>query len=411
MNWQIHRREKCRICESRDLQRFLHFARMPFTDQFVSKANLGQEFRADLDVFFCKSCRTAQTLHDVEVTEYYRDYRYTVSSSGFARRFMERLAEETVRRFGLRSGDSVLEIGSGDGHQLLCFKKLGCRVLGFEPSADLTQASREIGVDVAQCLFNSDSIGEIPSDMQPAQAVLLTYTFDHLPEPLPFLKVVSQVLDPKRGVLVIEVHDIERILERKETCLFEHEHTIYLSRLSMKRLLERAGFKLLTTELLPESERRGNSLLIVAARPEAIHEPDASTEHNLPTQLDEWAAYSVFEAQVSAAYEKFRTHVRSLRAAGKRVAGYGAGGRGVMTLAMAQLTADEVEFLGDQNPSFDGLYTPVTHIPVVSPERLIQEQLTDIIVFSYGYIAEIRASLAKHEARGGRFVSLLDLLK
>ena len=54
-------------------------------------------------------------------------------------------------------------------------------------------------------------------------------------------------------------------MERRETCLFEHEHSIYLTSDSFARLLDRAGFELLTTELLPAGERRGNSLLVVAA--------------------------------------------------------------------------------------------------------------------------------------------------
>ena len=73
------------------------------------------------------------------------------------------------------------------------------------------------------------------------------------------------MLEPRRGVLVIEVHDLEQIMARRETCLFEHEHSIYLTSDSFARLLDRAGFELLTTELLPAGERRGNSLLVVAA--------------------------------------------------------------------------------------------------------------------------------------------------
>ncbi len=393
------------------MRRFLHFPAMPLTDEFVTADQRGTEFLADIDVHFCAGCGVAQTLQDVDVAEYYRSYRYSASSSGLVRRFMQRLAEESVGRFGLRPGDRVIDIGSGDGYQLSCFGRLGARVLGFEPSAELAKASRSAGVDVQQCLFSGETVDEIPAEFRRVQLILLTYTFDHLPEPMTFLNAVRPLLDPQRGVLLIEVHDLEKILDRCETCLFEHEHTIYLHRLSIQRLLERAGFVMLTAELLPEGERRGNSLLVAAALPSAVHTVDDSVRAGLPAHLEHWEAYSAFAQKVEQAYARLRHHVRLVGERGGRVAGYGAGGRGVMTLAMAGFSERDIAFLCDQNSGFHGRYTPATHIRVVPPERLMDEAVDEVIVFSYGYQAEIRERWKAYEARGGRFVSLLDVLK
>jgi ubiquinone/menaquinone biosynthesis C-methylase UbiE len=410
MAWQIHTRTVCRICGAGGLRRFVHFANMPLTDDFVTAARRGEEFRADLAIYFCPACRTAQTLHDVDVGDYYREYRYTVSASPLARRFMQRLAEESFRRFQLQPGDRVLEIGSGDGYQLARFRDCGARVLGFEPSRDLVAASRAAGVDALQCLFGAETVAGIPSDMRPAQVVLLTYTFDHLPDPPGFLEAVRPVLDPKRGVLLIEVHDLAKIVARCETCLFEHEHTIYLHERSMERVLERSGFKLLTADLLPEKERRGNSLLVAAGLESAAQAPVERARRDQTPDLDDWATYERFGQRVEQAHAGLRAYVRKQLAQGRRVAGYGAGGRGVMTLAMTGLTAGDVAFLCDRNSSFHGLYTPATHVPVVPPERLLAEPVDEVIVFSYGYMDEIRAELREFEMRGGRFTSVLDLL-
>lgn len=409
MSYAIRERATCRVCGGDDVPFFLDLGDAPFTDDFVTDDNAGREFTAPLRVAVCRSCWTAQTRHDVDVSDYYRDYNYTVAASGFAQRFMDRLAEETLARYGFGDGARVLEVGSGDGAQLKHFQDRGARVLGFEPSAELCAASRAIGVDVAQTLFTAESVGEIPADMAPADVVVLTYTFDHLPEPLPFLEAVRTVLDPARGVLVIEVHDLEAIMARRETCLFEHEHSIYLTSHSFAALLERAGFTLLTTELLPAGERRGNSLLVVAAPSGTEHAADPLPE--LSRDFDAWETYEGFGAEVDAGHAALRDWVREQRAAGRVVAGWGAGGRGVMTLAYTGLGRDDVAYLVDRNEHAQGLLTPATHVPVVAPEHLAAEPADDLIVFSYGYFDEIAAEVRSLVGEGPRLVSMLDLLK
>jgi hypothetical protein len=73
----------------------LHLPGTPLSDGFVEPELAGSDFLADLDLYRCVECSTVQTQHDVDVRDYYRDYLYTVSSSRFARRFMQRLALET----------------------------------------------------------------------------------------------------------------------------------------------------------------------------------------------------------------------------------------------------------------------------------------------------------------------------
>jgi SAM-dependent methyltransferase len=410
----IHERDTCRACGSHALTEFLAFPSLPFTDDFVAPDSpIGTEFRSRLGIHWCSDCATVQTRHDVDVSEYYRDYRYTVAGSPFASRFMDGLAETVISRFGLQREAVVVEIGSGDGAQLAAFQRRGCRVLGFEPSSDLTGVSHVAGVPVLQCLFTQESAALIPADARPVDAVILTYTFDHLPDPVEFLRAVHGVLDPARGVVIIEVHHFGDIVTRAETCLFEHEHSVYLTPLTVSRMLERAGFTLLSTALMPDAQRRGNSLLFAAAPLGTHHAADASVS---ATALAAWngfdlaETYTAFAADAEARLRALREYVRDARAAGRTVAGYGAGGRGVLTIAQAGLTADDIAYVCDGNSAFHGLLMPGSRVPVAAPSRLRDEPVDEVIVFSYGYIEEIRHSLADVASRGTRISSLIDLL-
>jgi hypothetical protein len=212
MSFSIHRSETAASAARPTSPSSSTSVHAPFTDDFVTPPRPASEFSGALRVAVCRSVLDAQTRHDVDVSDYYRDYRYSVAASGFAQRFMARLAQETLERYGFGEGRASSRWARATARSWVHFQRRGARVLGFEPSADLCAASRADGVPVAECLFTAETVAEIPQELRPADVVLLTYTFDHLPEPLPFLEAVRTVLDARRGVLVIEVHDLEQIM-------------------------------------------------------------------------------------------------------------------------------------------------------------------------------------------------------
>lgn len=408
MKYQVFDRTKCRVCGSDPLTRFLELPGMPLTDDLLRANERGSEFLYPIRVYFCATCSLVQTLHDVDVRDYYHDYQYSVALSQLAQDFMRRLAEQTWMKYGFKPGDTVVEVGSGDGVQLSYFQALGARVFGFEPSAPLVQTARQRGIPVSLRLFGEGSEKDIPVDLLPVQVVLLTYTFDHLPEPSSFLNSVRRILDPQRGILVIEVHDLEKIVQRREYCLFEHEHTTYYTNAMIQQVLQQAGFELIDLDLVPQAKRRANSLIAVA-RP--IGSNVASALPVIARKPWENAdAFVNFGSEVEASVNRFREFVANNRKQGRRLGGYGAGGRGVMTLAASQVAPEDLAYLCDSNPQLYGYYTPKTHLPVVAPEHVLDDWVDELIVFSFGYLDEIKTTMSAYTQRGGKLVSLLELL-
>lgn len=403
-------RQACRFCGSRDVRRFLHFENIPFFDEVIPEERLGKEFLAPMDVYWCGECHCVQSQHDVNVSAYYTDYQYVASDSPFIRAFMDTLAGEVFSRFALQPGDHVIEVGSADGYQLAGFQARGATVLGFEPAENLCELSRKRGVEVVADLFTADSWTQIPDRFKPVQAFVLLHTFDHLLDPVPFLELVSRVLDPERGVLILEVHDLREIMDRRETSLLGHEHATFLHLGSMSRVLDRCGLVLLDANFVPENMRRGNSMLIAAGVKGGRHLPSIRLAEEDFARFDQWPTYEDFARTVDESFARVRDHVRAQVAAGRRLAGYGAWGRGVTTLAMAGLTACDFVFVCDRNPFLHGKFTPGSQVPIAPPERLLEEEIDEVIVFNYGYLEEIRHQLAAYTERGGRLTSVLDLL-
>ena len=96
---KVDKINNCRICGSSELLKIISLPRMPFTDEFVKKNQIGTEFLSDVEIGICKSCGSTQNLNNTDMDDYYQDYTYTVQSSGFAMKFMSTLAEKLKQIF------------------------------------------------------------------------------------------------------------------------------------------------------------------------------------------------------------------------------------------------------------------------------------------------------------------------
>ena len=86
---------------------------------------------------------------------------------------------------------------------------------------------------------------------------------------------------------------------------------------------------------------------------------------------------------------------------GKRVAGYGAPGKGNTLLNYCGIRTDLLEFTVDRNPYKQGKFLPGTRIPIHHPEALEQARPDFIVILPWNLTDEIMVQLAPH-ARMGR---------
>ena len=393
----------CRVCGHGGFVPVILLPGMPFTDQFVPKERIGTEFLADIEIVACKACASVQNIHDTDMSDYYRAYTYSVQSSGFARGFMKALALAVKQRFLSHIAHPVvLEIGSGTGEQLQDFRRLGCRVVGVEPSRKLAEHANAQGIKTIEGFFDGSVCGRAALGEESFDAIVTSYTFDHLPNPGAVLRGMHAMLSTS-GVLVIEVHDLDLICRRDEYCLFEHEHYTYLNEGTMTSLLRRYGFAVETFTLLDESVKRGNSLLVVARKCSVAAGENAAV--NVSEELAALGSLGRSVAEGIARLDEWLTLHQ-----GKRIVAYGAGGRGVMTIAALENHAI-LSAMVDKNPKGAGLCSPKSHLEVFGIDELGRQRADLVLVFSYGYFPEIVAEVQERFGyQAGECVSMLDVL-
>jgi len=392
----------CRICKSDNFIEVIKLENMPFTDEFIKKENFGKEYVQNIEIAVCRNCGSTQNLYDTDMKEYYSEYTYSVQSSGFAINFMRILAERINKDYFKGKKDlKIIEIGSGTGEQLLEFKKLGYDILGVEPSEQLSEYANDTGVKTITAFFDENIFDKINEDFKKVDAVITSYTFDHIPYPTEALQVIRKILKDD-GALIIEVHDLALIEKRNEFCLFEHEHYTYLNEETITSLLNANGFEVLTFDILNSSEKRANSLLVVAKKNEEEKDFDINVDNEIEKLKD-------LNLNIQASIKKIDEWIFSNK--NLNIVAYGAGGRGVMTIA-ALKNSGLIKYMVDKNPKSKDIFAPKTHIPVYDIEMLNFKRADKIIVFSFGYYNEIVKELGeKFGYSSEQFVSLLELLK
>jgi hypothetical protein len=92
------------------------------------------------------------------------------------------------------------------------------------------------------------------------------------------------------------------------------------------------------------------------------------------------------------------------RRRGKRIAGYGAPGKGNTLLNYCGIRTDFVEYTVDRNPYKHGRFLPGTHIPIHPPERIRETRPDYVLILPWNLKDEIMEQVSYIRTWGGQFV-------
>jgi hypothetical protein len=104
------------------------------------------------------------------------------------------------------------------------------------------------------------------------------------------------------------------------------------------------------------------------------------------------------------------TFLAEQKAAGKRVAAYGASAKGSTLLNYIGEAAGSLEFIADRSTYKQGRLSPGLHIPVVPAEELAARAPDYAVLLVWNFAEEVMAQQQDFRAKGGRFVIPLPKL-
>src|SRR5262245_27448521 len=259
--------------------------------------------------------------------------------------------EQMIRRFGIDRRSRVVEIASNDGYLLQYFRARGVPVLGIEPAPNCAAVAREKGIETEVAFFGRETAGRVAAERGAADLLLANNVLAHVPDLHDFVAGLAILLAPD-GVLTLEFPHLMRLIEGNQFDTIYHEHCSYLSFGTVERIFARHGLVLFDVEELPT---HGGSLRIYARHAGRGETPPTPAVHVLRA-LEEAAGmrrldyYTGFARRVQETRRRLLQFLIDARNTGKRVAGYGAPGKGNTLLNYCGIRSDLVDYTVDRSP-------------------------------------------------------------
>lgn len=391
----------CRLCDA-SLHPVVDFGPMPVANGFLTPDRYAEEPRFPLDVAVCPACHMVQLVHLVdETTMFNDDYAFFSSTSKGMSRHFEAFAAQ-VRADWLGDDPFVVELGCNDGIMLRHFG--GGRHLGIEPSGNVADAARQIGLDVKSSFFTADLADAIRAERGPADAILGANVVCHIPYLHSVLDGVKRLLGPE-GVFIFEDPYIGDILEKTSYDQIYDEHVYYFSLLSVQALAARHGLEVVDVARQPVHGGELRYTLAHAGAHAIRPAVDALRTEEKARGLDRIETYDGFAEAVAASRAELRAVIAEIRARGERVVGYGATSKSTTVLNYCGLGPDDIEYISDITPTKIGRYSPGAHIPIRAHSTFVDDPPAYALLFAWNHAREIMAKEAAWMAGGGRFIT------
>jgi len=401
---ESYHRTTCRLCLSPDQNRVLELRPSAIADAFVDVSERQTEQPLfPLDLYQCQSCGHVQLGEVVNPEVLFRHYIYATESSPGLQKHFRAAADQLETNFSSVQDRFAVDIGSNDGTLLRILAEKGFRVLGVDPATAVAQKATASGIETWAEFFTPAVARRIVEQHGKADLVTANNVFAHIDNLGDVVDGIQTLLAPD-GVFVFEVGYLPDMITNMVFDWIYHEHLCYHSVRPLTAFFSRHGMELFDVERIPTKggSFRGKAQLKGGPRPVEVSVALFAQGEEAMGLTDQgtWDAYA---NRIEARKQALLLVLSEAKAQGKSIAGFGASPTGT-TLTYNFEIAPYLEFLCDDNPIRQGLFSPGHHIPVMSRGALRDHRPEIVVILAWRFAQLILNNNQAYLDAGGQFV-------
>jgi hypothetical protein len=411
LDWDIG--IQCRFCGAALRHTFVDLGMSPPCQTHITVEQLNQMERFyPLHAFVCHQCYLVQLGEYVTPEEIFTEYAYFSSYSDSWLEHASRYTDAMITRLKLNRQSQVVELASNDGYLLQYFLKKDIPVLGVEPAANVAKEAVKRGIKTLVKFFGCQTARELLAEGCAADLLLGNNVLAHVPDLNDFVGGMK-ILLKERGVITMEFPHLVRLMDENQFDTIYHEHFSYFSFSTVRQVFSAHGLELFDVDELPT---HGGSLRIYGRHTEDTTKPVTDKVQDLLKREERWGVnrmetYKAFTEKVKATKRGILNFLTAAKAEGKSIVGYGAPGKGNTLLNYCGIRTDFLDYTVDRNPYKQGKYTPGTHIPILSPDKIKESRPDYLFILPWNLTDEIMQQHAYIREWGGRFIVPIPELK
>lgn len=375
----------CKCCGSGSIRVILDLNDQPLANSYL-KTKEEDEYRYPLRLAYCKMCTHLELSLTVEPDLLFKNYLYVSGTSQTLKTYFKTFVD-IVREY--TPGAKVLDIACNDGSQLDAFKDKGYDTYGVDPAQNLFELSSK-NHNVVCNYFNESVVDSLDKDFD---IVVAQNVFAHVDKPLDFLNNCKKVIKPG-GVIFIQTSQADMVHNNEFDTIY-HEHISFFSVRSFSRLVERAGLKLIDVRRTPV---HGTSFVFVVSN-EGV---DRSLELIKKEKKIDSDVLNRYVENIKKIRLKFQIKLNTYRQLGYVIVGYGAAAKGNTFL---NFTSANLDYIVDDNPLKQGLFTPGRKIPIKSPHVIgLETGKVLLIPLAWNFFDEIKEKVNNIKSDGIKYL-------
>lgn len=395
----------CRLCKKNNLVKVLTLGPTPLANAFLTKTQCDQpEIYYPLDVYFCRSCTLVQLGHVVNPKVLFANYVYASSTSPVFVKHFEDFANTVIDRYFQQLPGLVVDIGSNDGILLQHFRRRGCKILGIEPAKNIARLAQKKGVPTLSAFFNQAVAKKIVKKVGQATIITATNVFAHIDD-LDEVMHGVKILLKRDGIFIIEVPHLAELIRQNLFDTIYHEHLSYFALAPLLTYFRGEGMRVIAVEKVAS---HGGSLRIFVTSNKSDRQVTNSVAKIIMEEIKLGLAfletYRNFAKQILINKASLISLLSQLVTKGYKIAGYGAPAKGNTLLNFFNIGCETLDFIVDDSPLKQGLYTPGKRIPVLSSHALYEKKPDYLLILAWNFSQSIVEKNERFKKIGGKFV-------